>query len=81
MFWSKDEDKENEILLVRWNDNSVVTVATNNCKIEPLVAAKRYDRKEKKVLVYLSLNYLQNIITIWEELIYMITESQTTGYT
>nr|CAH7734201.1 unnamed protein product [Callosobruchus chinensis] len=43
-------DAENEILLVRWNDNSVVTLATNNCKIEPLVAAKRYDRKEKKII-------------------------------
>nr|CAH7736548.1 unnamed protein product [Callosobruchus chinensis] len=72
---------EDEILLVRWNDNSVVTLATNNRKIEPLVAAKRYDRKEKKVLVFLSLKYLRNIISIWEELIYMITESQTTGYT
>lgn len=41
-------DKDNELLLVRWNDNSVVTVASNNCSIEPLVAAKRYNRKEKK---------------------------------
>lgn len=41
-------DKQNEVLLVRWNDNSVVTVATNNGSIEPIVAAKRYNRKEKK---------------------------------
>lgn len=42
-------EKEQQILLVRWNDNSVVTVATNNCSIEPLVGAKRYNRKEKKI--------------------------------
>ncbi|XP_033228842.1 piggyBac transposable element-derived protein 3-like [Belonocnema kinseyi] len=41
-------DNEQKILLVRWNDNSVVTVATNNCTIEPLVNAKRYNRKEKR---------------------------------
>lgn len=40
-------ENEREILLVRWNDNSVVTVATNNSTIEPLVSAKRYNRKEK----------------------------------
>lgn len=42
-------DTEQKILLVRWNDNSVVTVATNNSTIEPLVNAKRYNRKEKKI--------------------------------
>ncbi|XP_033231513.1 piggyBac transposable element-derived protein 3-like [Belonocnema kinseyi] len=41
-------DNEQKLLLVRWNDNSVVTVATNNCTIEPLVSAKRYNRKEKR---------------------------------
>ncbi|XP_033220935.1 piggyBac transposable element-derived protein 3-like [Belonocnema kinseyi] len=41
-------DNEQKILLVRWNDNSVVTVATNNCTIEPLVSAKRYNRKQKR---------------------------------
>lgn len=43
-------DNEQKILLVRWNDNSVVTVATNNCTVEPLVNAKRYNRKEKKTV-------------------------------
>lgn len=43
-------DKQNEVLLVRWNDNSVVTVATNNGKVEPLATAKRYDRKNKKMM-------------------------------
>lgn len=41
-------DKENEIFLVRWHDNSVVTVATNVGTLEPLVNTKRYNRKEKK---------------------------------
>lgn len=43
-------ENKQKILLVRWNDNSVVTVATNNCHIEPLVSAKRYNRKEKKAV-------------------------------
>ncbi|CAH0713964.1 unnamed protein product, partial [Brenthis ino] len=43
-------DQKYEVLLVRWNDNSVVNVATNNAKIEPLVTAKRYDRKIKKMV-------------------------------
>lgn len=43
-------DKKHEVLLVRWNDNSVVNVATNNSKIEPLVTARRYDRKIKKMV-------------------------------
>nr|CAI5839241.1 unnamed protein product [Callosobruchus analis] len=55
--------------------------ATDNCKTQVLVAARKYDRKEKRILVFLSLQYLQNIIGVWEELIYMITESQTTGNT
>lgn len=41
-------DKLSEILIVRWNDNSVVTIATNNGTVLPLVNAKRYDRKQKK---------------------------------
>jgi len=44
-------DNDQQILLVRWNDNSVVTVATNNGMIEPLAGAKRYNRKEKKTVL------------------------------
>ncbi|XP_025192062.1 piggyBac transposable element-derived protein 3-like [Melanaphis sacchari] len=43
-------ENNQKILLVRWNDNSVVTVVTNNSTIEPLVGAKRYNRKEKKAV-------------------------------
>jgi hypothetical protein len=32
----------------KWNDNSVVTVATNAGSIFPLVSVSRYPQKEKK---------------------------------
>lgn len=35
-------DKQNEILLVRWKDNSVCTMATNYDTIEPLGVVKRW---------------------------------------
>ncbi|CAH2101108.1 unnamed protein product [Euphydryas editha] len=35
-------DKQNEILLVRWKDNSVCTIATNYDTIEPLGVVKRW---------------------------------------
>lgn len=38
----------NEILAVRWNDNSVVPVLTNHLKYEPGYWARRFDRKKKK---------------------------------
>lgn len=41
-------DRNLEVLAVRWNDNSVVTVMTNNCTVLPIVLAKRYNRKERK---------------------------------
>jgi len=37
-----------QTLVVRWNDNSVVTVITNTCTVLPIVSAKRYNRKEHK---------------------------------
>lgn len=37
-----------ETLVVKWNDNSVVTVISNTSTIMPLVQAKRYSRKESK---------------------------------
>lgn len=42
-------DTKHGISVVRWNDNSVVTMATNWDKIYPLSMAKRYSRKEKKI--------------------------------
>lgn len=41
-------DESGEIMMVRWNDNSVVTIATNIGAISPLVSARRYDRKQRK---------------------------------
>lgn len=41
-------DHNNEISVVRWNDNSVVTVASNFESVLPNVFVKRYDRKERK---------------------------------
>lgn len=40
-------DYENEIGAVRWCDNAVVTIMSNVDTIEPIHAAKRYDRKQK----------------------------------
>ncbi|KAF2892354.1 hypothetical protein ILUMI_13820 [Ignelater luminosus] len=35
-------DEENNVIVVRWNDNSVVTVISNKCGVAPLEKAKRY---------------------------------------
>ncbi|KAK9737095.1 Transposase IS4 [Popillia japonica] len=43
-------DTNSSVLVVRWNDNSAVTVATNNGVVHPLVSVKRYNRKMKKEL-------------------------------
>ena len=42
--------KRNEVLAVKWNDNSVVTLATNFQAIEPVLAAKRFSRTDRKVV-------------------------------
>lgn len=41
-------DHANEIGVIRWNDNSVVTMATNCESARPNVMVKRYNRKEKR---------------------------------
>lgn len=41
-------DQNSELTLVRWNDNSIVTVASNNFSVHPLANTKRYNRKERK---------------------------------
>lgn len=41
-------DTTANLTIVRWNDNSVVTMASNNFSVLPLHNAKRYNRKEKK---------------------------------
>jgi DNA excision repair protein ERCC-6 len=55
-------EKKNEICAVRWNDNSVVTVLTNVGAINPLVIAKRYNRKEKKTVNVQQPNVIQDYI-------------------
>lgn len=37
-----------EIVVCKWNDNSVVTVASNAVKVQPTVKTKRFSQKEKK---------------------------------
>lgn len=41
-------DKENNIVCVRWKDNSVVTILSNEFGVEPIRQAARYSAKEKK---------------------------------
>nr|XP_026496431.1 piggyBac transposable element-derived protein 2-like [Vanessa tameamea] len=41
-------DKQNEILLVRWKDNSVCTIATNYDTIEPLGVVKRWSPVQRQ---------------------------------
>ena len=41
-------DDVSKISLIRWNDNSVVTVISNNFTVEPISNTKRYNRKERK---------------------------------
>lgn len=43
-------DTNNNILMVRWNDNSVVTVASNHEGILPMHNVKRFDRKKGKMV-------------------------------
>lgn len=45
-------DTTNEILLAKWNDNSEVNMITNYETIEPLKTARRYDRKQKKTVIF-----------------------------
>lgn len=42
-------DKNNDIVMARWNDNSVVTIASNHEPIEPMSHVKRWDRKNRKM--------------------------------
>jgi hypothetical protein len=48
-FHSATFDRCSEILVVRWNDNNVVTIATNHDFIHPMISARRYCRTPKKI--------------------------------
>ncbi|XP_036329436.1 piggyBac transposable element-derived protein 3-like [Rhagoletis pomonella] len=52
-------DMNNSILAVRWNDNAVVTLLSNFLSHTPMVRAKRYDRKQRK-MVTIEQPYLVN---------------------
>ena len=41
-------DSNNNIIVVRWNDNIIVTLASNITGVQPLQKAKRWDRVERK---------------------------------
>lgn len=43
-------DKVNHVVAVKWNDNAVVTLASNFQSAEPLLYTKRYSRTEKKIV-------------------------------
>ena len=43
-------DTANNIEVVRWHDNSIVTIASNHFGTEPVVKAKRWSSAEKKVI-------------------------------
>lgn len=52
-------DEAIELSLVRWNDNSIVTVASNIFSVEPLANTKRYNRKERKDVQILQPNLIK----------------------
>lgn len=41
-------DVENNIAVIRWNDNKCVTLASTHSGANPLQTAVRYDRKERR---------------------------------
>ena len=49
-------DKTNDTLVVRWMDNTEVTIATNYDTVEPMVSVQRYTREKRKRVVFYSHN-------------------------
>nr|CAI5848739.1 unnamed protein product [Callosobruchus analis] len=45
-------ESESKVCIVRWQNNSVVTVASNVYNVDPVQNVKRYDRKEAKISIY-----------------------------
>ena len=43
-------DKLNHILAVKWNDNAIVSLATNFRQVEPVLTAKRFSRSTRKIV-------------------------------
>lgn len=42
--------KEDGVLVLKWKDNSVVSIASNCVGVEPISNVKRYSQKEKKII-------------------------------
>ncbi|XP_049797534.1 piggyBac transposable element-derived protein 3-like [Schistocerca nitens] len=53
-------DSVSEISIVRWNDNNVVTVATNFDRVQPLRSVARFSREQKKRISVPQPNLLQS---------------------
>ncbi|XP_049816407.1 piggyBac transposable element-derived protein 3-like [Schistocerca nitens] len=49
-------DSASGISIVRWNDNNVVTVATNFDRVQPLCSVARFSREQKKRISVLQPN-------------------------
>ena len=43
-------DSENKLIVATWNDNSIVTLASNCQPVNPVGTTKPYSRKEKKIV-------------------------------
>ena len=41
-------DQDSQIIVVRWNDNGVVTIASSEHSVSPTVKAERYVASQKK---------------------------------
>lgn len=70
--WEHSFDSVNEVLAVRWNDNSVVTVLSNHLKHEPMHSAKRFDQKKRNWVILTCHILYTNIREPWVAWIYSI---------
>ena len=44
------KDKNSDVILVQWHDNSIVTVASNCHSVQPVGQVRRWSNKEKKIV-------------------------------
>lgn len=42
--------KNNAVMMVRWNDNAVVTIASTSYGVNPLATVKRYSKSQKAIV-------------------------------
>ena len=62
-------DSHNNIIVVRRNDNSIVTLASNITGVQPLQKAKRWDRVERKKIEITQPAMVKSTTNIWVLLI------------